>query len=62
MGRGVEAMKDPDSKEDRLSEWRWRTYCDHLADLGYDLEGGTHDDREPEPVHAGRNGPLSPVS
>lgn len=26
---------------DDLSAWRWRCYTEHLADLGYDLHGGT---------------------
>jgi hypothetical protein len=26
----------PDGRDD-LREWRWRSYLDHLEDLGYDL-------------------------
>ena len=33
---------------DALREWRWRSYTDHLEDLGYDLDGGG------EPDHVGR--------
>lgn len=31
------------SSEDRpedLREWRWRSYTDHLLDMGYDLAAG----------------------
>ena len=25
---------------DAMREWRWRSYTDHLQDMGYDLDGG----------------------
>ena len=27
-------------REEDLADLRWRAYCDHLEDLGYDLAGG----------------------
>jgi hypothetical protein len=27
-----------------LDEWRWRSYADHLSDLGYDLASGSATD------------------
>ena len=30
-------------------EWRWRGYCAHLEDLGYDLAGGTEEARADSP-------------
>lgn len=30
----------PDDAPDAMREWRWRSYTDHLEDLGYDLDGG----------------------
>ncbi len=37
---------------DAMREWRWRSYTDHLQDLGYDLDGGmwTPDERSAVPV------------
>ena len=32
---------EPGNDGDDLSAWRWRNYTEHLADLGYDLHGGT---------------------
>jgi hypothetical protein len=29
-----------DDGPDSLREWLWRSYADHLEDLGYDLDGG----------------------
>jgi hypothetical protein len=34
-----------DDGPESLREWRWRSYADHLEDLGYDLDGGG----EPDP-------------
>ena len=31
---------------DALREWRWRSYLDHLEDLGYDLDNGGPLERE----------------
>ena len=31
---------------DALREWRWRSYLDHLEDLGYDLDNGGPVERE----------------
>jgi len=39
-----------------MREWRWRSYTDHLRDIGYDLDGGEAmadegvPDAEPTPV------------
>ncbi len=29
-----------------VREWRWRSYLDHLEDLGYDLDHGRPAERE----------------
>lgn len=29
-----------DDSPDSMREWRWRAYCDHLKDLGYELDSG----------------------
>jgi hypothetical protein len=39
-----------DGARDDLREWRWRSYLDHLEDLGYDLGTGQ---RANEPVAVG---------
>ena len=38
---------------DALREWRWRSYTDHLEDLGYDLDGGGEPDGEGRPPGTG---------
>jgi hypothetical protein len=38
-----------DDAPDALREWRWRSYTDHLEDLGYDLDGGGEPDRVGRP-------------
>lgn len=38
-----------------VEEWRWQNYFDHLADLGYDLDGG----RESVSIEAGAIAELS---
>ena len=42
-----------DDRHDALREWRWRSYLDHLEDLGYDLEHGGVPEGEPGPATAG---------
>jgi hypothetical protein len=34
-----EAIRREDGR-DAMREWRWRSYADHLQDMGYDLDGG----------------------
>jgi 6-phosphofructokinase len=29
-----------DDSSDAMREWRWRSYAQHLEDLGYELDGG----------------------
>jgi hypothetical protein len=36
MGRETQL----DDGADAVREWRWRSYLDHLEDLGYDLDSG----------------------
>lgn len=43
-----------DDGPDSLREWRWRSYTDHLEDLGYDLDGGS------EPDVDGHAEPMAP--
>ncbi len=40
------ASEARDDGPDSLREWRWRSYTEHLEDLGYDLDGGSEPDRE----------------
>lgn len=44
----------PHDAPDAMREWRWRSYTDHLEDLGYDLDGGH--EPVPDPVPAGLSG------
>lgn len=44
-GRQLERDDDPDA----MREWRWRSYTDHLEDLGYDLDGGQELAADPLP-------------
>ena len=38
-----------DDAPDAMREWRWRSYTDHLEDLGYDLDGGPDLPTDPTP-------------
>jgi hypothetical protein len=41
-----------------VREWRWRSYLDHLEDLGYDLDHGRPAERE-APVPQRDDGPST---
>lgn len=45
MTHGWEPDESREDGPDALREWRWRSYTDHLEDLGYDLDGGGETDR-----------------
>ena len=49
---------------DAMREWRWRSYLDHLQDMGYDLDGGEPGPEEPTPhtQAPGAIGERSPVT
>ena len=49
---------------DAMREWRWRSYLDHLQDMGYDLHGGEPAPDEPIPHNQAPDafGPRSPVT
>ena len=36
-----------DDGADAMREWRWRSYTDHLQDMGYELDGGDLGPDEP---------------
>ena len=45
MTHGWKPVSEPrEDAPDALREWRWRSYTDHLEDLGYDLDGGGEPD------------------
>lgn len=57
-GQGWQPPAAPprDDGPDSLREWRWRSYADHLEDLGYDLDGGGEPAGGVVPERAGSNG------
>ena len=47
MTHGWQPASEPrEDNPDSLREWRWRSYTDHLEDLGYDLDGGGEPDSD----------------
>jgi hypothetical protein len=59
MTHGWKPDREPrEDGPDALREWRWRSYTDHLEDLGYDLDGGGEPDRVGQQEAPSRTGSV----
>jgi hypothetical protein len=47
IDRGATPPQDSTPQPDSGAELRWRSYAEHLSDLGYDLGDGSAVDDEP---------------